>query len=106
MGLTATLEPFWLLGTELTPIPKPPDANVPVIVASARDVEHLAACALSHDVGTLLRQLHDDGKTGSRALTALPEGSDLRNPLLDSAWERIHTWLDVARAIEEGDASA
>lgn len=101
MGLTVTLEPFWLLGTELTPLPKPVGAVVPVVVASARDVEHIAACALNHDAGQLLRAVFDAGKTGTRALTSLPQDSKLRNPLLDSAWDRIHSWLDLARANQE-----
>ncbi len=101
MGLTVTLEPFWLLGTELTPLPKPDGAVVPVVVASARDIENAAAWSLKHDAGKLLRALFDDGKTGTRALTSLPGGSDLRNPLLEASWDRVHVWLDVAREIEE-----
>lgn len=102
MGLTVTLEPFWLLGTALTPLPKPDGAVVPVVVASARDVEHLAACALAHDAGKLLRAVLDQGTTGTRALTSLPQGSELRNPLLDSAWERIHSWLDLVHSADDG----
>jgi hypothetical protein len=101
MGLTATLEPFWLLGTDLTPVPKPDSATVPVIVASARDVEHLAACALNHDVGKLLRAIFDEGRTGTRALVSLPLEPTIRNPLLESAWERAHAWLELASAIQE-----
>lgn len=101
MGLTVTLEPYWLLGTELTPLPKPDGAVVPVVVASAREVEHVAACALTHDVGVLLREVLDEGRTGTRALTSLPQGPGLRNPLLDAAWDRIHEWLEVARAIDD-----
>lgn len=101
MGLTVTLEPFWLLGTRLTPLPKPDGAVVPVVVASARDIEHLAAVALNADAGKLLRSVFDEGTTGTRALTSLPQDSSLRNPLLDSAWDRIHAWIGLASTIEE-----
>ena len=100
LGLTVTLEPFWLLGTGLTPLPKPPGAVVPVVVASAREVEHLGGCALNHDVGKMLRAVFDEGKTGTRALTSLPQDANLRNPLLDSAWERMNLWLELAREAE------
>lgn len=90
MGLTVTLEAFWLLGTGLTPLPKPDGAVVPVVVASARDIEQLTAVALNADAGKLPRALFDKGKIGTRALMSQPQDSSLRDPLLASAWERIH----------------
>jgi hypothetical protein len=72
-----------------------------VVIASAREIEHLASVALSQDVGHLLRAMLDEGQTGSRVLNSLPQGPDMRNPLLDSAWDQMNGWLDIAREVQE-----
>lgn len=89
LGVVVTLEPYWLLGTGLTPVPEPANPRVGLLMASSRDIEQLAACALTRPVGPLLRDLHDTGATGTRPLTTTLDKFDLDvNPLIKAAWDQ------------------
>ncbi len=96
LGIVATLETYWLLGTDLTPVPKPAGAAVSLLMASAKDIEDLASCALDRPVGPVLRDLYDAGATGSRPLTTTLAKFDLEvNPLIADAWEKSLSFGEV-----------
>lgn len=103
LGCVVTLEPYWLLGTGLTPVPEPPGAVVPLLIASSRDVERLVACALDRPVGPILRGFHDTKATGTRPLTTTLDRFDLRtNPIIKAAWDES---LSFAPAVDGRAAS-
>lgn len=97
LGVVATLEPYWLLGTELTPVAKPPGATVPLVTASIRDIEHLGECGAVGPVNTVLQEMRErgggDGRVLSTALQTLPKS---RNPLLEHGWATATDWHAAA----------
>jgi hypothetical protein len=106
IGMVGTLDP-WYIANSLARSFLPP-TDVPTIVASVRDIEHLVAVGKR---GTASRALAEIVREGDQrqtwelgvALRDLYEPGD-RNPLLQQAWERLPYSCEAKEARGAADA--
>ena len=106
LGLVVTLEPFYLVNTELFAalIPRP---SIPTTVASSHELESVVATLQTEpDVGRrLLDALTNPGEGGPRIEDAIADLEPLPNLLLDEAWERFSApWSDLDARIASAEA--
>lgn len=91
LGLVATLDPWYMANSMARDFL--PEADVPTMVASAREIEHLVGIGQRRSVSEVLQEImrpDDERRTWElgNALSAFDEPAD-RNPLLDDAWNRL-----------------
>jgi hypothetical protein len=91
LGLVATLDPWYMANSMAREFL--PATDIPTMVASAREVEHLVGIGQRRPVSGVLSEImrpDDERRTWelSTALGAFDEPAD-RNPLLDEAWARL-----------------
>jgi hypothetical protein len=91
LGLVATLDPWYMansMAREFLPVP-----DIPTMVASAREVEHLVAIGQRQPASRVLTEIMrpDDQRQTWELDTALGAFTDPadRNPLLEEAWARL-----------------
>jgi len=91
MGMVATLDPWYIansFGRDFLPAP-----DLPTIVASVRDIEHLVAVGQRRPVPGVLNEIMSTGDERQTwelgvALNDFRDPAD-RNPLLMQAWDRL-----------------
>jgi hypothetical protein len=98
LGLVATLDPWYMANSMAREFL--PATDIPTMVASVREVEHLVGIGQRRPVSGVLSEIMrpgDERRTWElgTALGAFDESAD-RNPLLDSAWARL-PFHDTAR---------
>jgi hypothetical protein len=91
LGLVATLDPWYMANSMAREFL--PATDVPTMVASVREVEHLVGIGQRRSVsGVLSEIMRPDDERGTwelgTALGSFDEPAD-RNPLLDDAWARL-----------------
>lgn len=91
VGLVATLDPWYMANSMAREFL--PTTEIPTMVASAREVEHLVGIGQRRSVsGVLGEVMRPDNERRTweldTALEAFDEATD-RNPLLDEAWARL-----------------
>lgn len=91
LGLVATLDPWYMANSFARQFL--PATDIPTMVASVREIEHLVGIGQRRSVSTILAEImrpEDERRTWelSTALRAFDEPAD-RNPLLDEAWARL-----------------
>jgi len=90
-GLVATLDPWYMANSMAREFL--PATDIPTMVASAREVEHLVAIGQRRSASGVLREIlrpDDERRTWElgTALRSFGEPAD-RNPLLEDAWARL-----------------
>ena len=98
LGLVATLDPWYMANSMAREFL--PATDIPTMVASVREIEHLVGIGQRRPVSGVLSEImrpDDERRTWElgTALGAFDEPAD-RNPLLDSAWARL-PFHDAAR---------
>jgi hypothetical protein len=91
LGLVATLDPWYMANSMAREFL--PTTDIPTMVASAREVEHLVGIGQRRSVSGILSEImrpDDERQTWElgTALGSFDEPTD-RNPLLDEAWGRL-----------------
>jgi hypothetical protein len=91
LGLVATLDPWYMANSMARAFL--PETDVPTMVASAREVEHLVAIGQRRQVSAVLSEIMrpDDERRMwelGTALSSFSEPAD-HNPLLDETWENL-----------------
>jgi hypothetical protein len=91
LGLVATLDPWYMANSMAREFL--PATDVPTMVASAREIEHLVGIGQRRPVSALLSEImrpDNERRTWElgTALGAYDEPAD-RNPLLDESWARL-----------------
>jgi hypothetical protein len=99
LGLVATLDPWYMANSMAREFL--PATDIPTMVASVREVEHLVGIGQRRPISGVLSEImrpDDERRTWElgTALAAFDEPAD-RNPLLDSAWARL-PFAHAARA--------
>lgn len=91
LGLVATLDPWYMANSMAREFL--PTTDIPTMVASAREVEHLVGIGQRRSVSGILSEIMrpDDERQTWELGTALGSFDELtdRNPLLDEAWGRL-----------------
>jgi hypothetical protein len=95
LGVVATLEHYWLVGSELTPAPAPDGAKVPIVLASIREVEHLVDASVEHSLDEVVKRLVDSGEVGANVVRGVLNDLHVRrrrNRLLTEGWD---AWASI-----------
>lgn len=95
-GLVATLDPWYMANSEARQFL--PETDIPTMVASAREIEHLVGIGQRRSASGVLLEImrpHDERRTWelSTALGNFDEPAD-RNPLLADSWDRL-PWREL-----------
>ncbi|MEB0305826.1 hypothetical protein QN345_10980 [Cryobacterium sp. 10I1] len=93
IGLVVTAEPFYLANSRLPEYG--PHREVPTLVASLREIEHMVAVPPSNEIVPALLEIIDDPEQSTWALsTSLQRRfpAAKRNKVLDEAWAQF-SWL-------------
>jgi hypothetical protein len=98
LGLVATLDPWYMANSFAREFL--PATEIPTMVASVREIEHLVGIGQRRRVSEILMEImrpDDERRTWElgTALQAFDDRAD-RNPLLDEAWGRL-PFDDLAR---------
>jgi hypothetical protein len=89
IAIVGTLEPYWAANSPFVAefLPEP---TIPTTVASVREIEHLVdVLATVGGPGPLTDVLDDPQRQTWNLANALPDIEVPKNPILDSAWERL-----------------
>jgi predicted outer membrane lipoprotein len=106
MGMVGTLDPWYIANSLARSFL--PATDLPTMVASVRDIEHLVAVGQRRPVSGALAEIIQDGDERQTwelgvALRDFYQPGD-RNPLLQRAWERLPFGRDTNEAQEVANA--
>jgi len=87
-GLIVTLEDFWVANTFMHRDWYAPHDDESSIVVSAEELEHLVLLPAA-DITAKLTKLTTSAEVKGWHVGALMDGSDRRNPVIDSAWKAL-----------------